>query len=107
MLKFLNKICKRISNLDRLSYMMVIAFGLSFLMETVWWQFGKTTIETPSAIINLDYGVIGETRLWVRILEGGISLGLIILGINRLVRYHKICKCITTMEVSESDPFLK
>ncbi len=97
-MQLLNNIWKRVSNLDKLSYVMVIAFGLSFLMETLWWQFGKTDVITPDAIINLEFGVIGESRLWVRIIEGGISIGLIVLGINRLINHHRICKCLNSIK---------
>ena len=68
---------------------MNIAFGLSLLGITLFFQFGKTVITTPDVIEILDYGYITETRLWVRIVEGLISLGLIALGTNRLRHYRK------------------
>lgn len=68
---------------------MNIAFGLSLLMITLWFQFANSVIETPDAIVYMDNGYITETRLWVRVVEGMISLGLITLGINRLLYYRK------------------
>lgn len=68
---------------------MVIAFGISFLGITLHFQFGNTVITTPSVIVELDYGYITETRLWVRIIEGMLSLGLITLGGERLRNYGR------------------
>lgn len=80
------KLWRRISNLDRLSNFMNIAFGCAFLMVSLYFQFGKTVITTPEAIIEFDVGYITEERLWVRIMEMGISLALITLGIVQEVR---------------------
>ncbi len=85
----MKKFLCRFTNLNKLSYIMNIAFGLSLLGITLFFQFGKTVITTPEAIIYLDYGYITETKLWVEIVEGIISLGLITLGINRLLCLRK------------------
>ncbi len=65
---------------------MNIAFGISLLMITLQFQFGRTEIlvDKIPAIIQLDNGYITETRLWVRIIEGLLAIGLIGLGIERL-----------------------
>lgn len=78
------KIIRRFTNRNKLAYFMVIAFGISLLMITLQFQFGKTVISTPDAIVNLDHGYITEANQLVRIVEGLLSLGLIILGIERL-----------------------
>jgi len=64
----------RISDRDRLSYMMNIAFGLSLLMVSI-------------AFITGNY--IGEDSKIVSIIEILISLGLIALGIERLRNLKK------------------
>lgn len=87
----MKRLLKRLTNLNKLSCAMNIAFGLSLLGITLFFQFGRTIITTPEAIVYLGHGYITETRLWVRIVEGIISLGLITLGINRLLYYRK-CK---------------
>ena len=74
----------RFANKNKLAYMMNIAFGASLLMITLQFQFGKTTITVPEAIVQLDQGYITEGSQAVRIIEGTLSLGLIILGIERL-----------------------
>lgn len=85
----LRKLWRRVSNREKLAYFMVIAFGLAFLMITLYFQFGNTTVVLDNGQqIELD-GYIGESRLWVRIMEGMISLGLITLGIERLIVYKK------------------
>ena len=71
---------------------MNIAFGLSLLMVTLQFQFGRTSFVTPEAIINLDHGYITETSQAVRIIEGIIALGLITLGIERIANYRKANK---------------
>ena len=81
----MNKLWQRISNRNKLSYIMNVAFGLSLLMVTLQFQFGNTVIKTPEAIIQLEQGYITEGSLVVRIIEGIIALGLIILGIERMV----------------------
>lgn len=63
------KFWKNISNLDRLSYYMNIAFGLSLLMISI-------------AFITGNY--IGEDNTIISIIEILISFGLIYLGANRL-----------------------
>ena len=74
----------RISNRDRLAYFMVIVFGLAFLMETLYFQFGNTVVTLSNGQQISLGGYIGEPRLWVRIIEGVISLSLITLGIERV-----------------------
>ncbi len=78
------KILHRFANRNKLSYFMNIAFGLSLLGITLFFQFGRTVITTPTAIINLDSGYITEANQVVRIVEGLISIGLIVLGVERL-----------------------
>ncbi len=71
--------------------MMNIAFGLCLIMITLYFQFGKATIvieEVPVKFV-LDNGYITETHLWVRIVEGIIGIGLITLGIERLINRKK------------------
>lgn len=63
---------------------MNIAFGASLLMITLYFQFGKTVIVTPEITVELDSGYITEARLWVRVIEGTLALGLITLGIERI-----------------------
>jgi hypothetical protein len=84
---------KHISDREKLSHYMNIAFGVSLLMITLYFQFGKTAIETPNGIVTLDSGYITEARLWVRIVEGVLSLGLITLGIERIHNRRKGRKC--------------
>jgi hypothetical protein len=97
MKNFLNKF----KDLNKWSYFMVIAFGLCLLMITLQFQFGNTAVviqgETtdtyilPDMTIYLGQGYITESHLWIRIIEGIISLGLITLGIERLInRKRKI-----------------
>ncbi len=81
----IKKLIRRFTNKDKLSYIMNIAFGLSLLMITLQFQFGRTVIAVPEAIINLDHGYITEASQVVRIIEGLISVGLVALGIERLV----------------------
>ena len=66
---------------------MNIAFGLSLLLITLQFQFGNTVviINNPPAIIELEQGYITESSQAVRIVEGLIALGLISLGIERLI----------------------
>ena len=87
----MKKLLRRFTNLNKWSYFMNIAFGLSLLMITLQFQFAKTTIivDDPPAIINLDSGYITETNQVVRIIEGAIALGLISLGIERLISGRK------------------
>lgn len=79
----------RISNLDRLSYVMNIAFGLSLVVVMLYFQFTTTVITTPTAIVELDYAIIAEPVLGVRIVEFIIGLGLIVLGVERLKSYKR------------------
>jgi len=65
---------KRISDRDRLSYFMNIAFGLSLLMVSI-------------AFITGNY--IGEDNKIVNIIEIVISFALIVLGIERLMKYKQ------------------
>lgn len=87
----MNKFWHRFKDLNKLSYFMNIAFGLSLLMVTLQFQFGNTTIfiEEIPANIELGHGYITETHLWVRVTEGVIALGLITLGIERLKHYRR------------------
>jgi len=66
---------------------MNIAFGLSLLLITLQFQFGNTVVivDNPPAIIELEQGYITEGSQAVRIVEGLIALGLISLGIERLI----------------------
>lgn len=64
----------RISNLDRLSYMMNVAFGLSLLMVSIAFITGNQ---------------IGENSKLISVIEILVSLGLIALGIERLKHYKK------------------
>ena len=82
----MNKLWQRFKDLNKLSYILNIAFGLSLLMITLQFQFGNTVviIDDPPAIIELERGYITEPHLWIRITEGIIALGLIALGIERL-----------------------
>jgi len=90
----MKKLLKRLTDKNKLSYFMNIAFGVCILLISFYFQFGKTTITTPDAIIKLDTGYITETHLWVRIMEIVIGLGLIGLGIERLTnrKRNKECK---------------
>ena len=83
----MKKILKRFTNFNKWSYFMNIAFGLSLLIITLQFQFAKTTIviDDPPAIIKLDNGYITEKNQAIRIIEGIISLGLIGLGVERLI----------------------
>ena len=83
------ELIKRFSDRNKLSYYMNIAFGLSLLMITLWFQFGNTTVTTEGAIIELDGGYITERNQVVRIIEGLISIGLIILGGERICNAKK------------------
>jgi hypothetical protein len=87
--KTMKKILKRFTDKNKLSYLLNIAFGICLIMITLQFQFGKTTIMTPDAIINLNNGYITETHLWIRIVEGIIGIGLIVLGIERLINRRK------------------
>jgi|SRR3989304_7028594 len=77
-------IISRFKDLDKWSYYMNIAFGLSLLLITLQFQFGKTTIITPHAIINLDKGYIAEPLWFIRLIEGILSILLILLGVERI-----------------------
>jgi len=86
----LKKLWRRISNRDRLAYLMVVVFGLAFLMETLYFQLGSTkALLSNGQILDLGGGYIYEPRLWVRILEGVLALGLVALGVERLVNYRR------------------
>lgn len=76
----------RLTDRNKLSYFMNIAFGLSLLMITLQFQFGETTImiDEPPMKIVLEHGYITEDNLVIRIVEGIISLGLVALGIERV-----------------------
>jgi len=82
----------RFKDLNKLSYLMNIAFGLSLLMITIQFQFGNTTIfiEEIPANITLGQGYITEPHLWIRVTEGLIAIGLIALGIERLKHYRRL-----------------
>jgi hypothetical protein len=80
---------RRFTDRNKLSYFMNIAFGLSFLLEILYWQFGKTTLHVDSFSYTLTSGYITESHLWIRIVEGIIALGLISLGIERLINRKK------------------
>ena len=88
----MNKLWKRINDRNKLSCFMNIAFGLSLLMITLQFQFGKTTIEMddPPAKIELEQGYITEGNQVVRVVEGLIALGLIMLGIERLINGRRL-----------------
>lgn len=66
----LKKLIKNLSNLNRLSYYMNIAFGLSLLMISIVFLLGMQ---------------IGESNTIISIIEILISFGLISLGIERLI----------------------
>ena len=85
----MKKFLRRFTDRNKLSYFMNIAFGLSLLVLTLQFQFVKTTISTPGAIIKLDHGYVTEPNQVIRIIEGLISLGLIALGIERLKHKEK------------------
>lgn len=88
-MKLILKILNRIGNRNKLCYFMTIAFGISLLMITLQFQFGKTIIETPEAIIEMDSGYITEQNQIVRVVEGILSLGLISLGVERIVNERR------------------
>lgn len=90
----IKNIVLRFKDRNKWSYYMNIAFGLSLLMITLQFQFAKTTItvEDPPAIIELDSGYITERNQIVRIIEGIASLGLIALGVERIVNKKKQSK---------------
>ena len=85
----MHRLWQRFKDLNKLSYIMNIAFGLSLLMITLQFQFGKTTITTPEVIVCLDHGYITEANQIVRIAEGLIAIGLITLGIERLMHHRR------------------
>lgn len=87
----MKKLINRFKDLNKLSYLMNIAFGLSLLTITLQFQFGNTTIfiEEIPANIALGQGYIAEPHLWIRIMEGLIALGLITLGVERLRHYRR------------------
>ena len=84
-----NKITNRYRDLDKLCYFLVVAFGLSFLMVTLYFQFGKTVLTIPNARVILDNGYITENRLWVRVMEFILSLGITTLGMERIINKNK------------------
>jgi hypothetical protein len=63
---------------------MNIAFGICLLTVTLHFQFGNTVIDTPEAIVHLEQGYITEGNQVVRIVEGLIAIGLVVLGIERI-----------------------
>jgi len=85
------KLPRRFKDLNKLSYVLNIAFGLSLLMITLQFQFGNTVVlvDDPPARIELGQGYITEPHLWIRLIEGLIALGLIALGIERLKHYRR------------------
>jgi len=94
----MKKLLNRFKDPNKWSYMMNIAFGLCILMITLYFQFGKTimhidgyvgNIITPETPFYMDSGYITESRLWVRIIEGAIGLGLVGLGIERMIHRQK------------------
>ncbi len=85
----MKQLLSRLANKDRLSYFMNIAFGISLLMVTLQFQFGKTTITTPSVIVHLDFGYITEPSQTIRVIEFILSIGLIVLGIERIYHHKK------------------
>ena len=85
----LRKIVKRFLNRNKLSYVLNIAFGLCLLMVTLQFQFGRTIITTDLEIIKLEHGYITEANQLVRIIEGLIGIGLVALGIERLINRNK------------------
>lgn len=78
-------VLRRFANRDRLSYCLVVAFGISLLMITLQFQFGHTTITTPEVIVELNHGYITEANQAVRIVEGIIAVGMIALGLERII----------------------
>ncbi len=82
----MNKMLKRFKDLNKWSYLMNIAFGVALLMETLYFQFGETVLNVDNIQYTLDSGYITESHLWVRIIEGILSFGLIGLGIERLIK---------------------
>ena len=75
--KIVNKakvVGKRLSDLDRLSYFMNIAFGASLLMVSIAFVTGN---------------VIGEDNRVVNGIEIFISVGLIVLGVERIIHQKR------------------
>jgi len=85
----MKRIIKRFTDRNKLSYWMNIAFGLCLLVITIQFQFGKTVITTPSAIIHLNQGYITERSQIIRAIEGLLAIGLITLGAERLRSYNR------------------
>lgn len=92
---------QKVSNLDRLSYALVSAFGLCLLGVSLFFHFGYmlgekqiipnpivrneiTEPETTQKLLLLD-----EPSPIIRGIEVAISIGMIILGIERLKTYKK------------------
>jgi len=92
MREIISKWWHRISNRDKLAYTMVISFGLALLMETLYFQFGNTVVLLSNGQQISLGGYIGEPRLWVRIMEGVMSIGIIVLGFERLKAYNRRLK---------------
>ncbi len=95
----LKKFWHRISDRDRLAYSMVIVFGVCLLAITIFFQFGymlgEKQIEPNPFIRNEPKAgdakllLLDEPSPVVRGIEAAISLGLIVLGIERLATYKK------------------
>ena len=86
----LKRFWHRISDRDRLAYAMVIAFGVSLLaimlFFTFGYQLGEIRVEPFIEIQGAGQTkmlLIDEPRPYIRVIEILISLGLIILGIER------------------------
>ena len=92
MIGMIRKFWHRISDTNRLCYVLVTVFGVCLLVITLYFHFGRMVITAPTAIIELDHGYITEERLWVRVIEGLIAIGMIKLGIWKLITYRRKTK---------------
>ena len=94
----IKKFWHNISNLDKLCYALVIAFGICLLTLMIFFQFGyklgevqtnpflrQEKIEPATQLLLL----VDEPNSAIRGIEIAISIGMIILGAERLKTYRK------------------
>lgn len=82
---------KRVSNRDRLSYTLVIAFGLSLLGISIFfslgYQYGRVIVDRETGEFILL--VIDEPNVGIRVLEMAMAVGMIVLGFERMRNYKR------------------
>lgn len=99
----MNKFIKRITNKDKLCYALVIAFGICLLGISLFFQFGYMLGEKqiiPNPIVRNEEKqlpiqqqqkllLLDEPSPVIRRIEIAISIGMIVLGFERLKAYSK------------------